>query len=456
MKAMVKNSEDGFALPSVLFLIVILSLLASSVITLEYFGYRLGRQSIDRVQADYAAQNGITSVLAAETQEVNNTLSSANNISFDDGSSAVISVMPWGVFSLIQSKGMVHSATATLLGLLGNAPSHQFDYALVLNNKTHQLIFSGSSSVKGNVLVGPYGAVTGSLPGVTTPRKIPVEGMVKSTSSEFNVFDGSLLKEQIALMNVVLRKTKKEAANDSHAMIIETNNGSPVSLQGIPDSIESVIVFGSAVIHTEITRREFPLNVIVHGSLVLQQGAIVQGLISLLSTTNVSIPPGVEIQDAILCSLTAINLEPGADVIGQLIAPKIIMQGTSRAEYPSVLVSIHVDDTSRVQQQVVLENGSLVEGTVMMLEATYNESSTDLINVAQGARVTGLIYSEGKVTFDGSMTGCLIAKDFYFYQAPTTYLGWLRAGTIDRSQLPKSFLMPAGFSSERGGVLDWL
>jgi type II secretory pathway component PulK len=51
--------EKGFALPSVLFLVTILSLLAASVIMLHYFLRQTSLIEVAKVKAEYAAENGI-------------------------------------------------------------------------------------------------------------------------------------------------------------------------------------------------------------------------------------------------------------------------------------------------------------------------------------------------------------------------------------------------------------
>jgi hypothetical protein len=58
---------------------------------------------------------------------------------------------------------------------------------------------------------------------------------------------------------------------------------------------------------------------------------------------------------------------------------------------------------------------------------------------------------------DGRVIGTVMTKDFFFYQAPTKYSGWLRTGSINRKILPQGFLMPVGFSSNpQLDVLEWL
>src|SRR5690242_6671704 len=56
-------SEQGFALPSILFLVTILSLVAASVIGLQYFMKNIALIDVVKVKAEYAAESGLAKAL---------------------------------------------------------------------------------------------------------------------------------------------------------------------------------------------------------------------------------------------------------------------------------------------------------------------------------------------------------------------------------------------------------
>ncbi len=92
-----------------------------------------------------------------------------------------------------------------------------------------------------------------------------------------------------------------------------------------------------------------------------------------------------------------------------------------------------------------------------MVQRTIKMTDDDGIVLENGASITGAVYCGEKMTLDGTVVGTVITNDFYFYQSPTRYYGWLRSGTIDRRALPKGYMMPIGLSSDKQlAVIDWL
>jgi hypothetical protein len=61
--------------------------------------------------------------------------------------------------------------------------------------------------------------------------------------------------------------------------------------------------------------------------------------------------------------------------------------------------------------------------------------------------IRGAVISETPVTLEGSVHGSVCISDSYFYESPTHYYGWLRNILLDRSNLPKGFLLSPIFQS---------
>src|SRR5438045_1743119 len=93
------RSERGFALPSILLLVTILSLIAASIIGLQYFMKQIVLTDIGKIKAAYAAESGIARALNSY-RSPQSPLSPTpfNHFKFEDGSEAQTQLQPWGMF----------------------------------------------------------------------------------------------------------------------------------------------------------------------------------------------------------------------------------------------------------------------------------------------------------------------------------------------------------------------
>ena len=57
------SSEGGFALPSILMLVTILSLFSATVLSFQYFDRLIAIREVSKVKAEYASESGIAAAL---------------------------------------------------------------------------------------------------------------------------------------------------------------------------------------------------------------------------------------------------------------------------------------------------------------------------------------------------------------------------------------------------------
>jgi hypothetical protein len=231
--------------------------------------------------------------------------------------------------------------------------------------------------------------------------------------------------------------------------------GSPTILQPemIAASISTIFINGDVVLQGQHKRLERPLTIAATGNVSFSDGTTISGLVKILAGKQVTIPSGVEFDAPIVYSQTAIELQSN-QLRAQFFAPSIIMRANSAARYPSVVVSPQIQTKHPPKNQIMMESGSRLEGSMLFLAPA---ADTCLATIKDGARIVGSLYSTGYVTLDGSVDGTVITNEFYFYQSPTTYFGWMRSAKINRTVLSKSYLVPPGFSdSPKLDVLDWL
>lgn len=447
------NPESGYALPSVLLMVMILSLVAASVISAMYFERQQALLAVAKVKAEYAAESGVAHLLSGcmtvadlEALIVHGT----HTYSFADGSEASVSAAPWGLLLALTSLGRFKAATVTQRLLVGDLPTTPFTTALIFGNQDHQLVFSGNSHVKGDIIVGYPGVSTGSLQGGYAPSRIPVDGRVRRMNPlHIPDFMPPFLDRLIADFN------NRVNGSFGNVVVITSSQGvEAVAMEDISDSLQGVFVMGDVEIRGSLVRGETPLHVGVKGDVTIAQGADLRGLVAVYASGQILIVEGSKLEHVLLTSERSITVDSNVGATVQLIAPEIHVGYDAVLSYPTNLLSISFSPVSP-SQTITLSSGSRIEGVVSMIIESTPEAS--FITVEEGANVVGALYSQGMLTLDGKVVGSVLTRDFYFHHHPATYYGWLRGGIINRTLLPEGFLIPPGFSHEtKLGVLDWL
>src|ERR1051326_5536115 len=456
------SSEGGFALPSILMLVTILSLFSATVLSFQYFDRLIAIREVSKVKAEYASESGIATALgeSGTHQGLQQLLMKSQRFQFVDNSESSVTLQPWGIFFLIRSEGKCGKSRASRTALVAEHLSSMYDNALCFANSSHQLVFTGQSSVKGNVIVGQPGVTIGNLHDYSTPIHIPIEGMIERQSNpEMPMFETTYLYGEIRKCNTLLEQAAR--ADGKISSTVGSLKSNTNSLSGMSkDSTSTVLLNGNLIIEDTIARQELPLSIAATGSITLKRNTILNGLILVTSTNQIVIEEGAVLDHVICYSERSIEVQDGSTLSAQLIAPVIRVGKECMLKYPSVLLSTDINSPDTSHQDISISSGSRIEGTFALLSSSSTPDqglNRRIIDLKAGASVTGSVYSQGTVTLDGIVTGMVQAKDFYFYAAPTSYLGWLRSARIDRSGLPKSYLLPPGFSaSPKLDVLDWL
>jgi hypothetical protein len=239
----------------------------------------------------------------------------------------------------------------------------------------------------------------------------------------------------------------------SEAIVLTLASGEPIS--SVADSIDIVYASGRLNFQKDsLFHRTRPLVVVAPGAEISFSGHVqLEGPLTIVSRESVYVGRDVTLSHLTFYSQKAITVEGARLISSQLLAPRLSMDSTTVASYPSALVSLCASGSAGTRQKIHMKGGSTFEGFIF-LDSPYGG---DVVTVGSKANVTGAIYSTARVTLDGTVDGTVLASDLYFYEAPTTYLGWIRSGTIDRTALPDGFLIPSLLVGKRSyDILEWL
>lgn len=449
------KEQKGFALPSVLYMITILSLVILSIVMLKYFHQQNAVISIAQVKADYAAINGMNrAIVELNTQTIFLQFGTevTRNFDFGPNGSASVRIQRWGLYFAMFSEGIVGRIKTQRVAMIADMPSSQFEDALYFANSDHQLVTTGTTKIKGNVTTGMPGVGIGSIASLPTPRTTPIEGKIKR--EKIPSFTLNEWKQHAELLKKLLKgelqisSTWGNVKHASSSFMLDKNS--------VSENINCIVVSGNVTISGSIKRTSKPLYVLCD-RVMFEQGAELKGFIAILSREAIVIPQNISIQSALIYSHKFVQVNSNCIFSGQIFAPEIEILSGANLLYPSTVVSFRPEGSKIGKHGIILKNNSRVEGTVVLLTQGNLPKENTLINVEPGAKVVGTVVCEGAVTLDGNVDGAVLTKDFYFYQPPTTYAGWIRTGHINRPELPLSYLIPTGFSkSNKLSILEWL
>lgn len=453
MKSRILFDEKGYALPSVLFLITILSVIAGSIIVQQYLSIQLVERDVAAVKAEFAAESGIARVLSTcvSARDLGTMVAGfEGSYEFEDGAKALVSTQPWGMFLLVQARGISGKTSVVRWALAANRPTGYFKNALFFANPQHQLVFAGTSHIRGDVVVGFPGASTGRLRNLPTPAALPVQGSISRQGTfQLNASQApqlGLLQNKHHDLLSVGRSGKQEPPG---SMFLDSGQENGLRTT---DSAGYVFIRGNCHIVVPLERYQSPLRIVVDGSVLVKSTAELKGLVSIHASSSITVESGAVVDGAVLVSSTMVEILSGVRISAQCIAPAIRIAERVQCTYPSVILSTEI--APGVATELSMAANTRIEGTVAMIAGGRTSSPP---SIAPSAKVVGCLYSDTPMTFDGIVVGSVVARDFEFYDPPTRYVGWLRTARIDRRSLPVSFLLPPGFSNTvELDILDWL
>ena len=459
------GTEKGFALPSILFIVLLLSVIIGSVLILQRFRRESVIREIQSVKALNAAENGINRFIA-EFHNINDVelLAHQGSLSyeFEDNTAAKLTMMSWGMYLLVESVGKSGRVEMLRTALLACDLPAEFQKALYFANSSHQIIFTGSSRIEGDVLTGEAGVSVGSLRNYVTPVRIPIDGTVERVKQipfpelHNRMFENELRVDRVLLENIQRSNIRAKEYSDRSTRVLSGSD--------IPDSVKLLSFPQKVTVKGAMERSSFhdSLTIVSANDIVVPEGAAVSGFVKLISGGLINIRRGASIEGAVLLARDSIVIDEGTSLSSlQAIAPVIRVQEKAHLLYPTILYSTKFAPTDSVEQIISLAGGSEVEGFVGLTYQgvqTQINSTDGLIALDTGAKVTGAVYSSHTLTLDGMVDGCVVTRDFYFYESPTTYLGWMRSGAINKKKLPEGFYTPLtlGEGTVNFSVLDWL
>jgi hypothetical protein len=399
---------------------LVIALLCSSLILIAYFH----RARIQHNQLEERLVRNIQSAIALELAS-NDYKDSVKILDlYGEGKDSVwIGKTTWGLFEVTLVKAFSRGDTLARTYMAGSMPDSVWKAALYLLDQGRPVTFAGKTLVKGTAYLPEAGPTRGWVDGRNFEREKLVDGELKKSTSKLPSLNATFLAKLLKQV-AINRKTPS------------TNNK---VLQA--DSI--VVAFDQPTLHVHSAGKPLRLGRI-----------LVKGNIILSSDTLIEVSTDTRLENVIL---TAPNITFGDNFKGsvQAFATDSILAGEGcYFSYPSSLTILEIDSVDN-RPRLVLAKKCRLEGVVFQY-VSFIDRSLALLDVREGATVTGQVYADGLTCLQGKVAGTLACNKFTLYRPSGVYENHLLDCEIDRSKLSRFFLGSPLFSSQQKGIAKWL
>ncbi len=422
------QKEQGSALSSVLIISVIILTFIGAILSGIVLQARFIQKNINQTKALYLAEQQVYEYLAKP--HLNHTNIKAT---FQSGYERLVSI------------ARVGNLEAVLQVLVGNQEIPSFQLSTVVLDINNALTLTGNTALIGDYAISNNSITTSSF------RGFPFRGTLDGTRLEdTETVDLELTKyfEQVDWYEVLFEGSRLNRFAFHNKRAIQTQ------------LVEQDTLYVSESLELELN------DVPIRNPFVL----IVEGNLTLSGTTELPDYAHIIVSDSLLIEggLTGSFIQLYAeDYIriseNTMLSAQVLSEGTIEVgdqaylTYPSVLISSKEAYAGGGFSSISVNDQSIIDGTIMYpIKPNLINREQLKVTIDTAALVRGVIYTQGLTELFGTVHGTIITDQFYFYESPTSYFNWIKDATIDRTQRPKDFVIPFGFSDSASfEILDW-
>jgi hypothetical protein len=425
------RQNDGSSLVTVLVLVVLLTTMAGLVLAILAAQQRFMRVDVHHLQAFYAAEAGLY-LAASEISMSSGPLDKSYAVG--DASTRVEASL-FGGFAYVSSEGYARGQRARIAAVAAAVPPEAFDTAIWIGDPSSGLVTTGDARINGRIVVGRTGLQTAHLGGI--PHTGEVTGaIIASDTVAMPPFDAAALRAAMEYLESTTSRSELHVPGFGRLPVLHLGGNARVSER------DSAMITGPVVLASTG-------SMVVEGDLRLAQGSVI------LSGHDLVIDGHVRGENLIVYAADSLVIGGASALSGQFLAGlQVVVKDSARLRYPSLVFAdgdpFEYDHAGGIR---IIGNAKL-DGIALLAEphitAQLDQSQDQrLIEIGQDAHVRGAVYSGARANVRGRIDGTICTRAFYFYEAPSHHVNWIRDAKVDRSRRPESFLVPLGFTPGR-------
>ena len=416
----ISHQSKASTLLYVIFVSLVISLLLSSLILVEYNNfseadyYKKYSEAIDKL--DLYKSVFLSRYFNHEIEEYSN-LPLGENINTAD---VQIKYLNWGLFHVGVCKYHDKDNRINLCKqyLLGNLIDKSC--ALYIADNLKSVTISGTTKIKGNVFI-PAGYYKTGVINSRDPLSVsPVEGNIKKSEE--------LPKIENALYNYISDLADgKKFSNDSLVMIEK--------------SISISQSFADKTMYIKST-----------GPIILENITI-SGNIKIYSSKSVTISKSCTIADALIIA-PYIKTEEGFKGNCQLIATdSIIVEKNCIFNYPSVLL---ISSKKSQSSFLKVNEGTEINGDIVALKQYPDLKNITFVSTEQDVVLTGRIYCQDYLDNKAKTFGSIYTSKLYLNTGSAVYENYINNMKLDNVDIPQHCTLGILFDSKQKSIIKCL
>lgn len=401
MISLLKYKINGGALYYAIVVIILLSLLSSGFILLNRLWFHENALFLKNTELndnlDSAAEWLMIKpdlVLPGETKELD---------IFGDSSIVKIEAEKWGLLRLIKTsaqwRNQIINRTTLYSGLNNKA------YALYLSDNNKFLSLVGKCVITGDCSLPALGIRAGEMDGGTFIGKRMIDGKIFQSEKALPELSPDLLQPWTGYWN------KKYRTNDSI-----------VSISDLTRNPVSSIPFTSNT------------KVIDCGRKVCLQNINLSGNIIVVASDTIIITTSAHLKDILVFANTIIVMNEVHGAFQLFARNKILIGDSCIMRYPSFAVCF----ANHTIGKITLGKNTAVNGGII-INSEKDTPGSNRLEMTGGNKLTGIVYVNGEVGFNGQIDGSLYCTKFYIDTPRAYYENFLKDAIIDSQSTPAKF-----------------
>ncbi len=397
------------ALLYALFLIIVIAIISSSFILVNYYNSAFVLQSLKQEQLYKDVSSGVNYGLSFH-EEIPINSQVEVDLYDDEQHEILLEKKHWGAFYILTAAAKWKNKSATKSALIGANIHEGEQVALYLSDENKPLSLTGKTQITGNCYLPKAGVKRAYIEGKSFVGNKLINGTTFNSSK-------------------TLPPVSKE--------LIDENFKNFFPDEGINDSLMDYELF---LEQDTITNSFQNKTLVLYSPLQIELfNKVIDGNIRIKSDKNIVVDQSTEITNAVLYAKGVVLKQNTVGTIQVFAQDSVAIAEDCLLKYPSVVALIGKGNATE-NRKVVVGKGAQIKGSVFLYNENYDRKKQAIVSIGEGAEITGQVYSSEVLELKGNIVGGAYCKKLLLKTPSSVYENHLMDAVINRAELSEYFV----------------